>query len=336
MTEDFAVLDFALVGAAPLAVARALATAEAQGRPEEGPAPGLLSRLLGRGRKPTATAQPPLLAQPPGTLTGGVLAREMLDDMGFGGTDHEARLSAPLGDDGLTLIEFRERTDGAPSPRLTALSQALPGVEILGFRLTGTTHPGGEFGFAVYLGGTVVRVLRAHCPSEADDWQHTDTGPAHPLEAQAPPESPAPADLISPARQAAILAALGIDADQLLVDRSAHSQVIELSTRPGGRNPADLADPQPAPEAPPAPDPTGPEALSWEDEVTSLLVTAVTDALPEDDQVPWLDAMTEDLEAGETRAALDRARDLLARGHRPAEEREAAADRLAILFGLAS
>ncbi|MBS8228128.1 hypothetical protein, partial [Vannielia litorea] len=74
--------------------------------------------------------------------------------------------------------------------------------------------------------------------------------------------------------------------------------------------------------------------VSREDEVTQLLVSAVADALPEDEQVPWLDALTADLESGRTDAALARARDLLARGSRPEPVRAAAAARLAQLFGL--
>ncbi|SIN93339.1 hypothetical protein [Vannielia litorea] len=326
MAEDFAVLDFALVAAAPRAVAVALAAAEA-GAPQAPPRTGgVLGRLF--GRKPAPSPEAPLLVQPAGTLPRGVLAREMLDDMGFGGADREIRLSAPVGNAGYTLIEWRERTDGGPSPRLVALSRALPAEEILAFRLTGGQHPGGEYGFAVYRGGQVVRRLGIHRADAGSDWEPTQSGTAHALEAEAPLDPSDPGALMTPARQAGILAALGIDADRLLVDRDGHETVLELSTRPGGTAPEALAEAPPEPE-----EDTADAALAWEDEVTGLLVTAVTDALPEDEQVPWLDAMTADLEAGRTEAALDRARALLDKGSRPAPVRAAAAARLAVLFG---
>ncbi|MBS8229291.1 hypothetical protein, partial [Vannielia litorea] len=173
---------------------------------------------------------PALRRQPEGTLPEGVLARDMLDDMGFGGTDHELRLSAPVGRDGLTLIELRERTDGKPSPRLMALSRALGEAELLAFRLSGGRHPGGEFAFTVYRNGTVTRRLHVQRAQEEDGWKASESGAPHALEAEAPPGSEAPGALIPPSRQAALLAQLGIDADELLFDRSAHTDVLELST----------------------------------------------------------------------------------------------------------
>ncbi len=340
MVEDFAVLDFALVDAPPRDVAQALARAEAPDPANgKGKQAGLLGRLIGR-RAAAPTPATPLLVQPRGTLPAGVLAREMVDDMGFGGADREIRLSAPIGPAKHTLIEFRERSDAGPSPRLAALSRALPKAEVLAFRLTGGRHPGGEYGFTVFRGGAVVRALRIHRASAEDDWQRSQTGSPHPLEEEAPPDPSDPGGLISPSRQAALLAALGIDADELLVDRSAHSAVLELSTHAGGTPPAALPASQPAAPAPvapaPAPAASDEDRATWEDEITTLLVAAVTDGLTEDEQVPWLDAMTADLEAGRTEAALDRARALLARGTRPEAERDAAATRLAQLFGLES
>ncbi len=328
MAEDFAVLDFALVAMAPREVACALARAEAAPARAGARSGGLLGRLIGRGKAAASGSAMPLLVQPRGTLPRGVLAREMLDDMGFGGTDHEARLSAPVGREGLTLVELRERTDGAPSPRLAALSRALGEVDVLAFRLSGGRHPAGEFAFVVFRNGAVTRSLRIRRSSEGADWQAETTGSPHPLEAEAPPETTRPGALIPPSRQAALLERMGIDADQLLVDRSAHARVLELSTRPGGTPPDALPEPHPAAAETPA------EDTAWEDEVTQLLVSAVTDALAEEDQVPWLDAMTADLEAGRTEAAFDRARALLARGTRPQAIRAADTTRLARLFGV--
>ncbi|QDC09515.1 hypothetical protein FHY55_09775 [Oceanicola sp. D3] len=329
MAEDFAVLDFALVDAPPREVARAMAKCEPAGDAPEAASTGLLGRLFGGRRNKAAPEPAALLIQPHGTLPQGVLAREMLDDMGFGGTDHEARLSAPVGTDGLTLIELRERTDGAPSPRLLALSRALGKAEVLAFRLSGGRHSGGEFAFTVYSGGSVTRRLQVYRTSGEAEWQPSQSGAAHPLEAKAQPESDAPGDLIPPSRQAALLAQLGIDADELLVNRNAYAEVLELSTRPGGTPTANLPEQTPA-----SPEADTQDRGSWEDEVTQLLVDAVGDALPEHEQVPWLDALTADLEAGHTRAALERARELLARGNRPEALRRAAAQRLAQLFGL--
>lgn len=337
MSDDFAVLDFALVNAAPRAVALAAAAAPLPpaGRPAA-PAPaggGLLGRLFGRASSPAAPLPrpgPALLAQPPGTLPGGVLVREVFEDLGFGGQDRELRLSAPVGLAGLTLVELRERVDGGPSPRLKALSAALPGAEILAFRLTGGRHPGAEHAFCVYRDGVVQRriaKISRFGTGEDADWSETASGTPHGIEGDDPPRG------MTPARQAALLERLGIDADHLLENRDGFSEVIELSTRPGGTPPRELHKEVPAPVAAPTADPPL-DAAAWEEEVTQLLLAAVSDALPESEQVAWLDELTADLDAGELRAALARARDLLARGSRPAATREDAAARLATLFGV--
>ncbi|MEQ3626474.1 MAG: hypothetical protein ABNH26_14745 [Celeribacter sp.] len=71
---------------------------------------------------------------------------------------------------------------------------------------------------------------------------------------------------------------------------------------------------------------------SWEDEVTAILVAAVEAGLPEDEQVPWLDQLTWQLNSGDIDGALTRAAELIRHGDRPAEQRIAAAARLAALF----
>jgi hypothetical protein len=73
---------------------------------------------------------------------------------------------------------------------------------------------------------------------------------------------------------------------------------------------------------------------AWEAEVTQILVTAVAHALPEAEQVPWLTALTQKLEAGAVEEALEEARALIAQGDRPRAARAADAARLDALFGL--
>jgi hypothetical protein len=67
--------------------------------------------------------------------------------------------------------------------------------------------------------------------------------------------------------------------------------------------------------------------------VTDILVTAVVHALPEEEQVPWLTALTARLEEGDVAGALSEAHDLIARGDRPHAERAADSRRLDALFG---
>jgi len=362
MSDDFAVLDFALVALPPRAVVRALADSQ-DGSPASAPPPrtGWLSRLFGRSPAPEAPARPRQALQPPGTLPEGVIVRQESDDMGFSEADHPMRISAPVGREGLTLIELREPADHQASLRLLALSLMLetrhPGTELLGFRLTGARHPGGEYAFTVYRDRHVARRLATWSPEglgEDAPWEVTDTGTPHPAEAVLEP-GPAPADRLTPAMLASLLEELGVDPDAFLEDRSGYTEVLEISSRPGGiplhrltpaQIDAALAARAPAPEPAPAiempPDmqpehPAAPDtAASWEDEVTALLLDAVTDALPEPEQVPWLDALTDELEAGETEAAMARACDLLARGTRPQAVRDAAARRLATLLGVSA
>ena len=71
---------------------------------------------------------------------------------------------------------------------------------------------------------------------------------------------------------------------------------------------------------------------SWEEEVMALLVDAVEHALPEADQVPWLDELTARLNEGDVCEALAEAQVLIAHSDRPTNERLRMAARLAALF----
>ncbi len=91
MSDSFAVLDFALVAASPAELLQALAEAEPPRRR------GWLRRLLGKTSGTEGGEGAALQAYPAGHLARGVLAREVIDDLGFGGTDRAMRLSAPIG-----------------------------------------------------------------------------------------------------------------------------------------------------------------------------------------------------------------------------------------------
>lgn len=368
MTEDFALIDFAVSVRSPSEIATALGhirTGETGGgAAAKGARGGFLSRLLGRA--PARPARPerkprgkPLLIQPDGTLGSGPLTRLMLSDMGFGSARSPVRLSAPIGAGGLTLIEFREG-DGEISPLCQDLSAELRGDELFYFRYSGGRHPGAHFGFHVYQDGRVTRqaVSRSDQGTAPEaDWIGTDSGMPHPVETDSLPPPGTPAfEIMTPVRQAAILEALGID-PELLFEASVPSVLtLELTDAPGGlplssadavlaaKRKARLAgsvDPaRPAAVAEPAHEPPHPAepveedaARSWEEEVTQLLVEAVEAALPPEQHVGWLDGLTAQLEAGEIDAALEEARQMIAAGNRPLSVKHSAAARLAELFG---
>jgi hypothetical protein len=402
MSDDFTLIDFALCAAPPARVCQALGQAHALRAARAQAAPGarrgLLSRLLGRGG---AGRPAPLLLQQPGHLPAPPLMRFMPDDLGFGAGETPARLTAPVGEAALTLLEFRE-TDGETSPLCEALSGELPGAEIFYFRLSGARHPGAETAFHVYLDGRAVRRSASISPEGTTpeaEWRVVDTGIPHAVEADSLPHARARAwEIMTPERQGAILGAMGVEAD-LLFDPAARPPpggqiVVELSAEPGGRPLSDAVahlsrdparegrDGRAAPAGPAAPGPSGapapasagappaPEAAEaashaagpaagpdvsqggapgpeagagapqpgdpegWEAEVTRLLVAAVSHALPEEQQVPWLTRLTRKLETGEVESALAEARALIARGDRPKAEREADAARLDALFGV--
>jgi len=75
-----------------------------------------------------------------------------------------------------------------------------------------------------------------------------------------------------------------------------------------------------------------PQPMSWEAEVMALLVDAVEHALPTDQQVPWLDALTARLNEGLIVEALADAQFLILHSNRPEVERLRLSHRLATLF----
>lgn len=100
-----------------------------------------------------------------------------------------------------------------------------------------------------------------------------------------------------------------------------------------------IADPEPDPEQAlesmdigPRDAPEPPAAITWEAEVMALLVDAVEHALPADQQVPWLDALTARLNEGLIVEALADAQFLILHSDRPEAERLRLSHRLATLF----
>jgi hypothetical protein len=384
---------------------------------------GFLGRLLGRGTGAQAPA--PLLIQSAGHLPPPPLARLLPDALGFGAGDTPFRVSAPIGEAGLVLVEYREG-DGEASPIAEALSAELPGQDVFRFRLSGARHPGAETAFHVYVDGRPVRRSASISPEGTAPeaaWRVVDAGIPHAVEADSLPHARARAwEIMTPARQGAILMAMGVEPDTLF-DPAPGRVSLDLSDAPGGRSLSAAgklfrmqgAAPQaagshldePSPDAAAGDEgfePDGPEAgrvgagsrgvrepspqpapaaarpaarssaqgagrsveaearaagavsgaaagaaagapaigpgespggeTAWEAEVTQILVTAVAHALPEAEQVPWLTALTQKLEAGAVEEALEEARALIAQGDRPRAEREADAARLDALFGL--
>ncbi|MFD0981380.1 hypothetical protein [Tropicimonas aquimaris] len=372
MTEDFALIDFAVSARSPAEIAAALGHIRAGETGDRAAAAGsrvgFLSKLLGRRRGQTSRPErkprgKPLMIQPDGTLGPGPLTRLMLTDMGFGSARSPVRLTAPIGAGGLTLIEFRE-ADGEISPMCLALSDAMRGDEVFYFRYSGGRHPGAHFAFHVYQDGRTTRqaVSRSDDGTAPEaDWIGTDSGMPHPLETDSlpPPGTPA-SEVMTPVRQAAILEALGIDPESLFDEPEAGALTLELSDAPGGLplssaeavlaakrkalmtggpvhapEPPEAAPPRPAPP-PPQPEPAQArpnQAPTWEEEVTQLLVEAVEAALPPEQQIGWLNALTARLVAGDVDAALEEARQMIAAGNRPLSVKHSAAARLAELFG---
>ncbi|SNT10847.1 hypothetical protein [Tropicimonas sediminicola] len=373
MTEDFALIDFAVSARSPAEIAAALGQIRTGETGDRGAAAGsrvgFLSKLLGRGRAKTSRAErkprgKPLMIQPDGTLGPGPLTRLMLTDMGFGSARSPVRLTAPIGAGGLTLIEFRE-ADGEISSLCLELSEALRGDELFYFRYSGGRHPGAHFAFHVYQDG---RATRQAVSRSADgtapeaDWIGIDSGMPHPLETDSLPPPGTPAfEVMTPVRQAAILEALGIDPESLFDEPEPGTLTLELSDAPGGlplssaetvlaakrkalmtggsaQVPEEVEAPAPARPTPPPPRPEPApakpsQAPTWEEEVTQLLVEAVEAALPPEQQVGWLDELTAKLVAGDVDAALEEARQMIAAGNRPLSVKHSAAARLAELFG---
>ena len=246
MTEDFALVDFALTARSPVEVAEAIGRLRTPSAGAGSGAAGgwfghaLVSRILSRfpqtGTRPAAA--PDLTLQPEGTLPPPPLVREILTEPGSSGSRGPVRLSGPLGVAGLTLIEFRE-SDGDTSAFCEALSAELRGDEVFFFRHSGSRHPGAHYAFHVYQDGRAIRravsASRDGTMPEAE-WTGIDDGILHPLETDslAPPGAPK-SEIMTPVRQAAILESLGID-PEMLFDPLGHpaETVLELSTDSGG------------------------------------------------------------------------------------------------------
>ncbi|MEO1676961.1 MAG: hypothetical protein AAFU80_02255 [Pseudomonadota bacterium] len=352
MTDDFSVIDFALVAAQPEQVVLALGQVQSarQGGEPADKAAGGRTRLFSRMRlgQPDAATPRPLQMQPPGTLPTGPLARVRPDDLGYGAGESPFRVSAPISkadrDLPVVLVEFREE-DGDTSMLCEALSAELPGTEVFRFRLSGSLHPGADTAFHVYLDGRATRrvaSISAEGTAPEANWRIVDAGMPHAMEAESLPGARARAwEIMTPERQASIIGSMGLDAEQLF-EPDPGRIVVELDTAGGGRPLAEAAR-RFSPSASPAQSDSGASAgidagpspdEKWEEEVTQILITAVAHALPEPEQVPWLTRLTRMMEQGEVERALRDARALIARGSRPEADRSADAARLDALFGL--
>lgn len=384
MTEDFALIDFALAACSPGELAEAIGRAqiartraEANRRKPAAAGKGFLSRLFGRDPAGKAGSMPGafLLVQPTGSIDG-LIVRHYLADRQEAGPESPVRLSAPIGESGMSLIEYRD-TDTQPSVFLKDLSRELPGIEVFGFRHSGSRHPGAHYGFHVYLDGHMTRQVVSSClegTAPEADWQGIDSGMPHPAETDSLPAPGTPkSEIVTPIRLASILETLGVSPETLFDDPAPDRTVLELTFDPGGlpledaagiaahRRPgppvltavsggaegaASLPGAAPvAPSVPPPPTPPSNSAApplpwdaqtpspSWEEEVTKLLLEAVEAALPEDEQILWLESLTRKLESGDVQNALTEAREMIDRGNRPEEIRRSAATRLAELFG---
>ena len=361
MTEDFAVLDFALVDVPALAVVEALQRARQGGytsadvdMPEEKENTGLLSRLFGGRSDSTEMPRidvPPYRVQPSDSLPAGPITRLVQGDMGFGSDQDPIRVSAPVGPRKLTLIEFRNHAAEQPAPLLRSLSASLPATEIYAFRYTGERHSGAEYAFAMYEDDDMVRMrssISAQGNDEDADWRGIDQGNTTALEKHAglPRVNLAfPQKVLTPDMQYALLQALEVEPDTLFDPDVPYEVQMILAVSETGQsveealeNALKAKDHQPtiirSEPAPAGPfdeiEPDIPD--DWEGEITGLLVDAVEDALPPEEHVPWLNQLTAQLERGDIEGAMIKAQSLIHRGNRPEAVRNAAADRLTTLF----
>lgn len=254
MTEDFAVLDFALVDVPPLAVAEALERARQGGfqpspeaeatEPEEERKTGILFKIFGREAPPPQPEPevrvhvPPLMVQRTDSLPEAPITRLVQADMGFGAQEDPVRLSAPAGGLGLTLIEFRNHHEVALSEMLKSLSAKLPGSELFGFRYSGQRHDGADYAFAVYREGELLRMRSSRSPagiSDDADWKGIDHGRPHKLEATLPrANTRLPDTILTPEMQYDILQALKIEPDDLFDPTIPYAQRLVLSVEPSG------------------------------------------------------------------------------------------------------
>ncbi len=246
MTEDFALIDFALSARSPDELAKAIGEVRLAALPgsvgEAAPnrGKGLLSRLFGRiGKGAAPVSATELLLHPPGTLPDTPLMRIDLAETAGTGLRSPVRLIGPLGTAGLTLIELRD-DDGETSAFCERLSGILRGDEIYYFRHSGSRHPGAHFAFHIYRDG---RATRRSVSSSFDgtapeaQWFGLDIGMPHPLEAESLPVPGAPNfEIMTPVRQASIIEALGIDPETIFIpSEDPEVVVLELASEPGGR-----------------------------------------------------------------------------------------------------
>ncbi|WP_116084292.1 hypothetical protein [Tropicimonas sp. IMCC34011] len=369
MSDDYALVDFALTQAEPAAVIPALgrsfatvaAAALARSADASGPERGFLARLRGRRRRPAEL--PALRVQPASSLPDAPLMQPVATDLGFSARGGAMRVTAPLGSARLTLIELHEGNEGI-SPICQALSRELGGAEVFYFRNSGPRHPGADYAFHVYEGGRATRRASSRSPlGDAPEapWEAIDGGMPHPVEVDSLPRPDPPAwQVMTPERQASILAALGLDPATLFDPPAPGAVQVALGTDPGGkplsealtrsglRAPPGFAGP---PAAPPDPEPQqamgptdaletdaeipDPGSSDWEEEVTALLIEAVESGLPEESQIAWLNDLTRRLGAGDIDGALSDARTLMEAGGQDENERRATAARLYRLFGRA-
>jgi hypothetical protein len=392
MDENFALLDFALVAAPVTKVAQAAAgipgAAPSSGTSE--PRLGVLQRFMGRTPRVEENRTPaPWLLHPAGLLGAQPLTLHNLTRAAETTPALCAcvRISGPVGETDLTLIEFHDPQD-ATKPFAQRLSLQLPGHDVFSFRYSGVRHTGSDFGFMICREGRILRRAASMCPAtlapatmRRAQWSAIDTGRPHPVEnGTLPAPSSAKSDIMTPERQGSILQAMGLDPEALFSDPTLREQSLVLSTQAGGlpvseaesfgrrrsvtkakpanrdtmmpppssvpfapEKPASSPQPdRPQPDRPqpdrmsaPLPDPQTPPALDtslWEAEVTQLLLDAVAAGLAPSEHVPWLLALTQELEAGDIQAALSRATDLIAVGDRPPSVRKAEVARLHTLY----
>ncbi|PRY21498.1 hypothetical protein CLV78_109111 [Aliiruegeria haliotis] len=247
MTEDFALIDFAVSARPPAEIAEAIGRVRASAArarlASESPAPagrGFLSRVFRRAPQARAEAEAVsnLRIQPRGTLSPGPLTRVLVTELGYATSESPVRITAPLGAGGLSLIEFRDG-DAESSAFCAGLSAEMPGDELFYFRYSGSRHPGAHFAFHVYQDGRLTRravSFSADGTAPEAEWTGIDAGMPHPLETDSlPPPGTPHAGIMTPVRQATILEALGIDPETLFTGWDETTVVLELSSDPGGR-----------------------------------------------------------------------------------------------------
>ncbi|MEO0831029.1 MAG: hypothetical protein AAFY03_11310, partial [Pseudomonadota bacterium] len=116
------------------------------------------------------------------------------------------------------------------------------------------------------------------------------------------------------------------------IDREARQSEQEGDRNLVERPPFVPSDDPAAPVAPQVDDVPAVGTPEWEDEVTGILLEGVEAALPEPEQVPWLEALTQQLAKGDVQGALQSASDLIEAGDREQDTKAAAIARLTALY----